>query len=70
MTHGHFDHMMGLDGFLKEYDVPVYVEEEDEEVLQDPRLNLSATYTEGMYLRRQRRCKMERSSPLQDMNFG
>ena len=47
LTHGHFDHMMGLDGFLKEYDVPVYVEEEDEEVLQDPRLNLSATYTEG-----------------------
>lgn len=47
LTHGHFDHMMGLDGFLKEYAVPVYVEEEDEEVLQDPRLNLSATYTEG-----------------------
>ena len=24
LTHGHFDHIMGIDGFLKEYDVPVY----------------------------------------------
>ena len=25
LTHGHFDHIMGIDGFLKEYQVPVYV---------------------------------------------
>ena len=26
LTHGHFDHIMGLDGVLKEFQVPVVVE--------------------------------------------
>ena len=47
LTHGHFDHMMGLDALMKLWQVPVYVEEEDQEILTDPRLNLSATYTAG-----------------------
>jgi hydroxyacylglutathione hydrolase len=47
LTHGHFDHTMGLDGFLKEYDVPVYVHEGDREMMTDPRLNLSSSYTSG-----------------------
>lgn len=47
LTHGHFDHTMGLDGFLKEYDVPVYIHEDDDEVLRDPQLNLSGSYTSG-----------------------
>ena len=32
---------------MKLWQVPVYVEEEDQEILTDPRLNLSATYTAG-----------------------
>lgn len=47
LTHGHFDHIMGIDGFLKEYPVPVYVHEDDEKVMNDPRLNQSSTYTAG-----------------------
>lgn len=47
LTHGHFDHMMGIDGFLAEYDVPVYVHEDDEDVMNQPELNLSSTYTSG-----------------------
>lgn len=47
LTHGHFDHMMGLDALLKLWEVPVYVEEEDQEIMTDPRLNLSSTYTAG-----------------------
>ena len=47
LTHGHFDHMMGLDALVKVWDVPVYVEEEDQEIMTDPRLNLSSTYTAG-----------------------
>lgn len=45
LTHGHFDHIMGLDAFLAEYPVPVYACEKEAEVLTDPRLNASA----GMY---------------------
>ena len=39
--------MMGIDGFLAEYDVPVYVHEDDEDVMNQPELNLSSTYTSG-----------------------
>lgn len=47
LTHGHFDHIMGIDGFLEKYAVPVYVHEDDEKVMNDPRLNQSSTYTAG-----------------------
>lgn len=47
LTHGHFDHIMGIDGFLKKYDVPVYVHEDDREMMEDPKLNQSSTYTAG-----------------------
>lgn len=45
LTHGHFDHTMGIDGFLKEYAVPVYVHEDEEELMNQPQLNLSAEYS-------------------------
>ena len=35
LTHGHFDHIMGIDDFLKEYDIPVYVHEDDKETMED-----------------------------------
>ena len=47
LTHGHFDHMLGIDKFLKEFQVPVYVHEDDSDIMTDPKLNLSATYTAG-----------------------
>lgn len=47
LTHGHFDHIMGIDGFLEHFNVPVYVHEADEPVMKDPRLNQSASYTSG-----------------------
>lgn len=47
LTHGHFDHIMGIDGFLKEFDVPVYVHEDEKEMMTDPKLNQSGTYTAG-----------------------
>lgn len=47
LTHGHFDHIMGIDGFLLEFDVPVYVHEEDADAMEDPVLNQSSTYTSG-----------------------
>ena len=47
MTHGHFDRIMGIDGFLSEFDVPVYVHEDDADAMEDPVLNQSSTYTSG-----------------------
>ena len=47
LTHGHFDHIMGIDGFLSEIDVPVYVHEDDADAMEDPALNQSSTYTSG-----------------------
>lgn len=44
LTHGHFDHIMGIDGFLKEFDVPVYAHKEEQALLQDAVLNASADY--------------------------
>lgn len=47
LTHGHFDHIMGIDGFLAEFKVPVYVQEADLKMLEDPELNQSSVYTAG-----------------------
>ena len=47
LTHGHFDHIMGIDGFLSEFDVPVYVHEDDADAMEDQVLNQSSTYTSG-----------------------
>ena len=47
LTHGHFDHIMGIDSFLSDYRVPVYVHEDDADAMTDARLNQSKTYTKG-----------------------
>lgn len=47
LTHGHFDHIMGIDGFLKEFPAPVYAHEEEKALLNDASLNSSSTYGAG-----------------------
>ena len=49
LTHAHFDHIMGLDDVRKEFQVPVYVEEEDMNMMTDSRWNLSVNYVNGGY---------------------
>ena len=44
LTHGHFDHIMGIEDFLKAFDVPVYVGREEQPLLADDRLNASSMY--------------------------
>ena len=46
-THGHFDHVMGVEGFVKEFDIPVYLHEEEKQVLEKPELNLSVMFGQG-----------------------
>jgi len=41
LTHGHFDHINGLNKLLDTYEVPLYIHEYDRDFLFDPGLNLS-----------------------------
>lgn len=48
LTHAHFDHIMGIDQLIQLYGkMPVYVEENDLEMLHTPQLNESTVYTAG-----------------------
>lgn len=41
LTHGHFDHFKGLEKFLNEFNCTVFIDENDEKLLDDTRLNCS-----------------------------
>ena len=41
LTHGHFDHIMGIDKWIKEFNVPVYAHMDEKDVLTDAKMNLS-----------------------------
>ena len=41
LTHGHFDHIMGIEEFIDEIPTTVYAHEEEEKYLKDPVLNFS-----------------------------
>lgn len=41
LTHGHFDHIMGMAGVKNEYHIPVYAIKDEVEVLANPQLNVS-----------------------------
>ena len=42
LTHGHFDHIMGVEGLRRQFGIPVYVHEDDAQMLEDPALNACA----------------------------
>lgn len=41
LTHGHFDHIAGVDVLVKRYQCPVYINDLDKPLLRDPHLNFS-----------------------------
>lgn len=41
LTHGHFDHIMAVEGLRKEYQIPMYASKDEVEVLANPKLNVS-----------------------------
>ncbi len=48
LTHGHFDHIMGVQGVKKEYGIPIYASKDEVEVLANPQINVSTMM--GAYL--------------------
>ena len=44
LTHAHFDHIGAVDSIRDRFNIPVYIHEEEQEWLSDPRLNGSAKY--------------------------
>lgn len=57
LTHGHFDHIMGLEQLLEEYDIPVYACGDEKEILESAGLNLSTmmgtgyTFSDARYVK-------------------
>ena len=41
LTHGHFDHIRGVDILVSEYNIPVYIHKDDSELLTNTYLNCS-----------------------------
>ena len=47
LTHGHFDHIRGVDLLIEKHKVPLFISFEDEEFLTNPLLNCSETFDGG-----------------------
>ncbi len=50
LTHGHFDHIGAADALRKRYEIPVYAEEHEKELLSSPALNLSGGWADSLTL--------------------
>ena len=40
LTHGHFDHIMGVEAVREKYQIPVYACRQEEEMLREPSVNM------------------------------
>lgn len=41
LTHGHFDHIMGVEAVREKYQIPVYASRQEEEMLREPSVNMT-----------------------------
>ena len=46
LTHGHFDHIGAIDELVEKYNCPVYIHQDDYEMIYNDQLNLSNYYGE------------------------
>lgn len=51
LTHGHFDHMLAADECRKHYGIKIYAHKAETAVLEDPGVNLSASWAEPCILK-------------------
>ncbi len=45
LTHGHFDHTMGVDYLVERYDIPVYALDKERETIESSAANLSTLFS-------------------------
>ncbi len=65
LTHGHFDHIMGINDFLKAFPVPVYAGEDELPVIEDDRLNVPyCTWETEIRIPRSTACKRRSSDRM------
>ena len=57
LTHGHFDHILAVPEVREFYGIPVWAEESEEAVLEDPRFNLSASWGQNLSIKADNLCK-------------
>ncbi|MDD3219884.1 MAG: MBL fold metallo-hydrolase [Lachnospiraceae bacterium] len=50
LTHGHFDHIMAAEALRKEYNIKIYIHEEEKQVLESPSINLSSSWSAAYVL--------------------
>jgi len=51
LTHGHFDHLKGLNRLLKRYNIPYYCHFSEEELMYDPKLNCSENFNSEIIIK-------------------
>jgi glyoxylase-like metal-dependent hydrolase (beta-lactamase superfamily II) len=44
-THGHYDHIGAVDSLVKEFKIPFYIHEREEEIIENPKKNLSSIFS-------------------------
>ena len=50
LTHGHFDHILASEDIRRTFHIPVLASEKEMELLEEPDINLSATYGDNVSL--------------------
>ena len=69
LTHGHFDHIMAVEEIRQKYQIPLYAEEHEEEVLENPGKNLSAGWGQAVSLQADRLLKDGQEIELAGLRF-
>ena len=59
LTHGHFDHIGAVNDLKRKFQIPVFVMDAENVVLNDPQLNLSGTHGKGVTVKSDRRLSNE-----------